>query len=453
MGLGLYENGSGISATRFLVKAGAKVTVTDLKTAEQLAPTVKRLGKLKDQIKLVLGKHEEKDFTDADLIVRNPGVPRKSKYLELARKNNIPVENDISIFFQLIDRKRTIAVTGTRGKSTTTTLIYDLIKAVDKDAVLGGNITQSPLSQMAEVKKGGRVVLELSSWMLEQLGERKLSPHIGVFTNIYPDHLNTYDDIDDYAEAKANIFLWQNPQDYIVLNRENIYTKKMGERVAAQRFWFSVKEFKEENGCFVRAGNIWFRLGGKEEKVLPISKIKIPGLHNLQNILGAVCVGMIVGLSPQKIEKIVSGFKGVANRLELLREWKGRKIYNDTTATTPEATMSALKALGDRDKKIVLIAGGSDKGLDFSVLSKEMKKFCRGVILLNGTGTERLKKLLPAKLVVAHAGSMKEAVDEAMKFSTKGDIIILSPACASFGMFNNEFDRGDQFRKIITAIK
>ena len=205
MGLGLYEEGSGISATKFLVEAGAKVTVTDLKTEVQLADQLKRLGKMKDKIKLVLGKHRVSDFKGVDLVVRNPGVPASSKFLKLARANKIPIVNDISLFFQLIDRKRVLAVTGTRGKSTTTTLLYEFIRRIDKNAVLGGNITKSPLAQMPLVSRGDNVVLELSSWLLEGLEDIKRSPHLAVFTNIYPDHLNTYKGIKEYAEAKKNI--------------------------------------------------------------------------------------------------------------------------------------------------------------------------------------------------------------------------------------------------------
>ncbi|MBI5766092.1 UDP-N-acetylmuramoyl-L-alanine--D-glutamate ligase, partial [Candidatus Falkowbacteria bacterium] len=246
MGLGLYGEGSGISATKFLIKRGAKVLVTDLKTKEQLKDQIKRLGVSAKKIEFVLGEHREKDFKNADLIVRNPGVPRNSPYLKMARENNIPIENDISLFFQLVDRKRIIGITGTRGKSTVASLIYKIIKVVDKNAVLGGNIAKSPLAQMPEVKKGSAVVLELSSWLIEELEGHHLSPHIAVVTNIYPDHLNTYKDIDDYALAKETIWRWQTCQDYVILNRDNKNTLDMGRRVPSQRFWFSLKKFKEE---------------------------------------------------------------------------------------------------------------------------------------------------------------------------------------------------------------
>ena len=298
MGLGLYQEGSGISATRFLLSKGAKVTVTDLKTKKELARQIERLGQSARKIKFVLGRHQEEDFnpppSGTDLIIKNPGVPRTSKYLAIARANNIPVETDISLFFKLVNRKQIIGITGTRGKSTTTTLIYKILLSAGQKAIIGGNIKKSPLTQLNKMSaKGGShargrqgasggkndswAVLELSSWLLESLEDAKLSPHLAVFTNIYPDHLNTYRDIDDYAAAKENIFKWQNMQDYVILNFDNKYTRAMGSRVPAKRFWFSLKEFPEENGSFVKNNNIYFRLDGREEKILPLSSIKVIG--------------------------------------------------------------------------------------------------------------------------------------------------------------------------------
>ena len=463
MGLGAYEDGSGISAVRFLLSQGAKVTVTDLKTKDQLADQIKRLGKLTKKIKFVLGEHREIDFKSVDLIVRNPGVPKSSKYLKVAQDHNIPIETDISIFFQLVDRKRIIGVTGTRGKSTTTTLLYEFIKTRDKSAVLGGNITKSPLAQMPQVKKGGEIVLELSSWLLESMGTIKRSPHIAVFTNIYPDHLNTYKDIHEYASAKKNIFAWQNLQDYAILSRDNKFTRAMGSDVPSQRFWTSLKRFPIENGCFVSGGKIIFRRDGKEQIICSVKDIRIPGEHNVANILNAVCAAVIYGIKPQAIRSVLKKFKGIPNRLEFLKEIRGVKYFNDTTSTTPEATIAGLEAIGKK-RNIILIAGGSDKGLDFRQLAREIKKTCKALVLLNDSGTERLEKEIgnwkpasPAgRLEIgnyAKVNSMADAVGIANSFAKRGDVILLSPACASFGLFINEFDRGDQFRKFVNRMK
>lgn len=458
MGLGLYEEGSGISAVRFLLSKGAKVTVTDLKTRAQLADQIKRLGPAAKKIKFVLGEHREADFRSADMVVRNPGVPKSSKYLKIARDRRIPIESDISLFFQLIDRKRIIAVTGTRGKSTTTTLLYEIIKAADPRATLGGNITKSPLMQLAQVKKGGPVILELSSWLLESLDEIKMSPHIAVFTNIYPDHLNTYDGIEDYAAAKKSIFKYQNAQDYCILNRDNKFTLKMGRELPGARLWFSKKYFKEENGAYIKSGWIYVRLDGRETKIMKIGDISLPGTHNLDNYLGAICAAMVYGVKPAVIAASAKKFKGVPNRLEMIREIRGVRYYNDTTSTTPEAGLAALEALSGKSaaRKIILIAGGSDKGLDFSKLAKEIKKKCKAVILFKGTGTDRLLETFEnCKLKIENytqVDSMSDAVGVASSFSKSGDVILLSPACASFGLFKNEFDRGEQFRRAVAEI-
>ena len=454
MGLGLYKEGSGISATRFLLSRGAKVTVTDLKTKAELIDQIKRLGKLANQVRFVLGKHRESDFKNVDMIIKNPAIPRKSKYLEIARANNIPIETDISLFFKLVNRRQIIGITGARGKSTVTTLIYEILKQAKDNVIIGGNITKSPLVQLNKMKKNGLAILELSSWLLESLEDAKLSPRIAVFTNIYPDHLNTYKDIDDYAAAKENIFKWQINQDYVVLNLDNEFTKKMGSRVPSKRFWFSLKEFKNENGCFLKNKNIYFRNNGHEEKVLSVADIKMPGSHNIANVLAAVCVCKLYGLKSENIKKVVSVFYGVPNRLELLREIKDVKYYNDTTSTMPEASLVALQALKSSKKNIILIAGGADKGLDFTELVKEIEKTVKSLVLFKGTGTDRILKLLKTKKIdCAVANSMSEAIGLAKSFSKTGDIILLSPACASFGMFKNEFDRGDQFRSLVDKLK
>jgi len=452
MGLGLYEYGSGISATKFLISQGAKVLVTDLKTRKDLAVSIKRLGKVANKVTFVLGKHRVEDFKNVDLIIRNPGVPKSSKYLQIAKKAGVPIETDISLFFQLINRKRIIGITGTRGKSTTTSLIYDIFKLVDKDAVLGGNITKSPLSQMSQVKKGGKVILELSSWLLEGLESPKLSPYIAVVTNIYPDHLNTYQGIKDYAKAKEYIWKYQNAQDAVILNRDNAYTREMGSRVPSRRFWFSLKELRNENGCFIRNKAIWFRQEGEEKRVLPVSDIKVPGQHSVANVLSAVCVAMVYGIEITKIKQAVKRFNGIADRLEFLKQVKGVKYYNDTTSTTPEAGVAALKALGS-GKNIVLIAGGSDKGLDFKPWLKEVKKSCKALILLEGTGTDRIRPLISNfQFPISIANSMSDAIGIAKSYAKSDDIILLSPACASFGMFKNEFDRGEQFRDLVEKL-
>lgn len=453
MGLGLNEEGSGISAVKFLLQAGAQVTVTDLKTKTQLASQIKRLGNSAKKIKFVLGCHRESDFLSADLVLKNPGVPRTSAFLKLASDLGVPIYTDISLFFQLFGTKKIIGITGTRGKSTTTSLIYELIKHKDKGVIIGGNIQKSPLTQLESVL-GHWAVLELSSWMLESLEPIKLSPHIAVFNNIYPDHLNTYSGLDDYISAKKNILRFQNSADFLVINRDNNHTRKIGKEAVSKRFWFSLKSFDEENGSYIKDQKIFFRREGVEQEICSVSEVAIIGRHNLENILGAVTVVGILGISPKNIKKTLQQFKGIANRLELIKNISGVDYYNDTTSTTPEATLAGLKTLGSKRKNIILLAGGADKGLDFGLLPKNIDKYCKAVILFSGTGTERLKKYLKNSSVpLTIVNSMSEAVNLSQAISSSGDVVLLSPACASFGMFVNEFDRGQQFVDCVNNIK
>lgn len=467
MGLGLYENGSGISAARFLVKAGAKVTVTDLKTEAELVEQIKRLGPMAKKVKFILGRHRKQDFKNIDLVIKNPAVRNTSLYLAIAVKNNIPIKTDISLFFQLVEKKRIIGVTGTRGKSTTVTLLHQILKTEVKEVVLGGNITKSPLAQMDLVKRGGPIVLELSSWMLESLKQHKISPHISIFTNIFNDHLNTYKSLNDYIEAKANICRWQNPQDYVFLNRDDNHVRQVGKQVMAQRYWISMKEFKEENGCFVRSRAIYFRRDGRETRVINLKDIKLLGEHNVYNIMYAIGAAMIYGIKLSNIKKVVKNFKGVPDRLEFIRRVRGVDYYNDTTSTMPEATIAALKSINQENKKIkkqknikrlkqsiVLIAGGSDKELKFSEFAKEVRKYCKAVVLLEGKATDKIIKELQKvgyKQPLTQVRSMVDAVGVANSLVRKGDIVLLSPGATSFGLFKNEFDRGEQFRKLVNG--
>jgi UDP-N-acetylmuramoylalanine--D-glutamate ligase len=431
MGLGLYPQGSGISAAKFFARLGANVIVTDLKTRKDLASQIKLLKGFK--IKYVLGKHSKSDFKEADLIMKNPAVRMESEYLKIARENKIPIETDISLFFALSPAK-IIGITGTRGKSTTSSLIYEILSASGEDVHLGGNIQVSPLNFLDKLNKDSLVVLELSSWMLESLESSKVSPQIAVITNVMRDHLNTYAGMKEYGRAKSLIFKFQKSKDLAILNFDNEITRKMGENLKAKKIWFSVK---------------------KKSASLDLAKNTIlPGEHNLYNALAAVIVAKQLKISDSIIKKALKDFKGIPNRLELIRELAGVKYYNDTTATTPDATLAALKSF--KDKNIVLIAGGTDKNLEFKELAKVLQSLVKVLILLPGTATDKLRKDLVEmgeNIEPLVAKSMKEAVLKARELSQSGDIILLSPGAASFGLFVNEFDRGEKFVKEVKNLK
>jgi UDP-N-acetylmuramoylalanine--D-glutamate ligase len=418
MGLGLL--GRGLGDVQFLAEAGAELIVTDLKTVEQLEPTLKKLAKFKN-IKFVLGQHRLEDFHNRDFILKAGGVPLDSIYIAEARKQKIPIKMSESWFAEFAPVK-IIGVTGTRGKSTVTQLIYEILCAVPRlrsgqknpQIFLGGNVRGvSTLSLLKKVKPGDIVVMELDSWRLQGFGESRLSPHIAVFTNLLPDHLNYYGgDLEKYFADKANIFKYQKTGDYLIC----------GSNIAA-------------------------RLAAKPVEALPKSwKLKLPGEHNRENAAFAKNVAEIVGVKSVLIKKVITGFTGVAGRLELVKTIKGIKIYNDTTSTTPAALAAALRALG-KNKNIILIMGGADKNLDFAEVFPLIKKYCKEVILLPGTGTNKLT------LDGEKVETLKQAVESAMNKAKSGEIILFSPGFASFGLFKNEFDRGDQFNALVSGLK
>lgn len=450
MGLGLH--GGGLAVTKFLVQKGAIVTVTDMKSAQQLDKSLKELKGL--PIKYVLGKHNLADFIKADMVIKNPGVPRTSKFLKAAQKHKVPIETDLSLFFSLCPSVKTVGITGTKGKSTTTSLVYQIIKAYKKEAILGGNIRISPLDYLSKIRKDTPVVLELSSWQVEGLENRRLSPHFALVTNVLRDHLNTYNGMADYARAKALIFKFQKPGDVLVLNKDNDYTRAMGKQAKSRVFWYSLNKLVgKESGAYLDGNWLILKIGNKIEKIINTKDITLPGTHNLSNVLGAIILTKLFGVPSRTIRQEIKKFKGVDSRLQLIREYQGIKYYNDTTATTPDAVMAALNSF---DRKVVLLAGGMDKKLDFKELARVIRNKTRALILFEGTATVKLVKELRKinyNQNLVFVDSMKEAFNQAKYILQKGDIFLLSPGAASFGLFINEFDRGDQFNEAVKKLR
>ena len=455
MGLGLQRGGLGV--VKFLLRQKADILITDLKIRRELAPSIKEIEKTLSKIpqkhrstlRYVLGKHRAEDFKKADLIIKNPGVRPDNKYLKIAAKNKVPVETDMSLFFKLCPAKIT-AVTGTRGKSTTATLIHALAKKKKRSAVLGGNIRISPLDYLSKIKKDTPVILELSSWQLNGLKKPKLSPHIGIFTNIMRDHLNVYSRMSDYINDKKIIYKYQQPNDFIILNLDNAATKKLGKEVPSQRYWFSKQYFAEENGTFARTGHIYFRAQGKCSPIIAIEDLKLIGEHNLENVLAAITAAKIMKVSNKDIKSVLKKFKGIPDRLELIRNYQGIKFYNDTTASTPDATKAALNSF---PKKVILIAGGTDKELHYQELASLIPKKVKHLVLLKGSGTKKLVKVLPDTVEYGEFSNLKAAVNYAMRLAYKGDVILFSPAGTSFELFANEFERGERFKSIVKGLR
>ncbi|HAM95456.1 MAG: UDP-N-acetylmuramoylalanine-D-glutamate ligase [Candidatus Azambacteria bacterium GW2011_GWB2_46_37] len=442
MGLGI--SGGGVGAAEFFAKAGARVLVTDLKTRGKLRESLGRLKGL--SIRYVLGRHRKEDFENADLIIKNPGVPNESKFLALAKKSGVPIETDVGIFFDLCPAP-VVGVTGTKGKSTTAFLIHQILKRKYKNAVLGGNIGKSVLEVLPKIKKGGPasptsqggpVILELSSFQLEALTEKKLSPHIAVITNIFPDHLNRYSSFAQYAKAKTNIFRFQKPEDFLIIPEDNRLLEKLTKNARSKKIYFS-------------------KIVAKSIPFLSLA-------HNAANLAAAIEIAKLFKISRKEILSLIPRLKLLPHRLEKVGEIGGVAYINDSGATNPGAGIEAIKAARSlfKNGRLILIAGGEDKNLDYSVFAGEILKNADFLILLPGSATEKMKvefqkhlartKNLKLKAVI-DAPDMKQAVIHARRLAQKRDAVLLSPAAASFNLFQNEFDRGEQFIKALRSLR
>lgn len=423
MGLGLL--GRGVGDARYLAECGAELIVTDLKKREDLLESVGQLESFPN-IHFVLGEHRLEDFNNRDLILKAAGVPLDSLYIAEARKNEIPIRMSADLFAEL-SKIPVVGVTGTRGKSTVTHMVHTILKAAGKKVLLGGNVRGvSTLSLLPEVTPEHVAVLELDSWQCQGWGEVRMSPHTAVFTTFYPDHLNYYkENPEAYIADKANIFLYQSPEDTLVLGKQcaPLIIEKYGENIEAKTL--VVDELK--------LPDTW--------------TLQIPGSHNRYDAALALAVARTLAVPDEVSRVALHSFTGVPGRLEFIREKNGVKIYNDTTATTPEATIAALVALPANHT--ILIMGGADKELDMSALLPLLQESTKRTILLPGTGTERIRGDIPDAPVY---DTLNAALEDALVHAEPGDAVLLSPAFASFGMFKNEYDRGDQFTALVQAL-
>ena len=425
MGLGLL--GRGLNDVKFLSKYCAEVLVTDLKSDEELKTSLEEIKDLKN-ITLVLGEHRLTDFENRDFILKAAGVPLDSLYIEHANKSNVPVYMDEALFVMLSPEITTIGVTGTRGKTTTTMMIEAVLQNSGKRYLLGGNIRGTATLPLLETVRAGDIVLmELSSWQLQGFGDLGISPNIAVFTNFYDDHLNYYNnDRNAYFADKAFIYKNQTREDFLVFGSEIPENFKSEMNVAlSEKFEISKSDLPSD----------W--------------NLKIPGEHNRSNAALAVKTAQLLGIENREMKNSLENFSGVSGRLELVRVYNDVSIYNDTTATTPVATINAINALYVPGKNLILIMGGADKKLAMDELFPVLKEKVSKIVLLPGTGTDLVKNLVGESVLVS---DMKEAVAEAIKNAIPSDTILMSPAFASFGLFKNEFDRGDQFDAIVKSL-
>lgn len=459
MGLGRFQAGSGSSAARFFAGRGARVTVTDLKRRDELKEPVARLRGL--GITFVLGKHRKEDFRRADYVIRNPDVRSTNPLLALARRHGAKVVTDIGVFLEHCPPIWPIGVTGTRGKSTTTALVGEMLRRAGLRTYVGGNIQVSPLTFLDDLWRDYRkiapagVVLELSSWLLEGLSKAGVSLRIAVITNVMRDHLNTYPSMKEYIEAKAEIMKGQGKSGVAILNRENAITRRLAREAPGSVLWFGKRPFSGD-GTFVRNGRIMYRREGVSRAVARVSDLRhLAGTHNLENALAAVTAAKVSGVPDTAVVRALRAFRGLPNRLERIRIVRGVAYYNDTTATTPDGTIAALRTLG-KGKNIVLIAGGKDKVLEFRALARAIREQVKSLVLFEGTATAKiiweLRRIGYPYDEVPIVKDMRVAVRLAREAAKRGEVVLLSPGAASFGLFQNEFDRGAQFVKAVRKL-
>ncbi|MDR3161769.1 MAG: UDP-N-acetylmuramoyl-L-alanine--D-glutamate ligase [Spirochaetaceae bacterium] len=458
MGLGLH--GGGLESARYLARMGAELTVTDLRDETVLAPSLEKLeAAAGGAVRYVLGRHEMEDFARADMVIKNPAVRPDSPFLRAARR----IETDISLFLAASPARLT-AVTGSKGKSGTASALHRVLQEgrsrglLRGTAYLGGNITRSPLSFLEALGEDDDVVLELSSWQLGDLRRRRadgqalLKPRAAVLTAIMADHQDRYHSMEAYVADKRVIYQGQDQGDATVAG-DDAWGRSFLAETGGRPLMYAEEPLPAGTAGGWLSGGDGPALGrlpsGETAEIVP-ARLLVPGRHQKRNLLAAALALLDLGLPPALIREALGNFPGIEHRLEFFHQAGGIRFYNDTAATIPEAAAAALAAF---DPAPVLVAGGTDKDLDFSPLARAAAG-AKALVLLAGTGSEKLRALLD-RGGVPYRGpfdSVEGAVRAALEEARAGDAVVLSPGCASFGMFLNEFDRGRRWKEAVRRL-
>ena len=473
---------SGVGAANLLTELGARVTVTDTKTAAELAEFV---PKLDPSVKLVLGSHPEEIFTGADMLIVSPGVPLDIRPISLARSKGVAVVGELELAYELATSGLRdpevspfvkagsggfLAVTGTNGKSTTTALLDFMVKKAGFTTMLGGNIGNAVTEEIRKVLRVNTgkaketvsrasgpapydfIVVEVSSFQLESM--KHFRPKIAAIVNITPDHLDRYHSLEEYATAKARIFENQGEGDFLVLNRDDPETARaererlQGNPGKPKIFHFSRRE--EVEGLFWKAGAVYCNIPGLSPVSRPFpvirdEEIKIKGVHNLENAMAASAMALLAGCPIDVVIDSLKEFPGLEHRLEFVRELEGVTYFNDSKGTNVDAVIKSLESFSS---PVILIAGGRDKAGDFSRLRDLVRERVKALVLIGEAG-EKIRKALGDAAAIEMAGDLRDAVHISRRRAQGGDTVLLSPACASFDMFANFEDRGRQFKQIV----
>lgn len=433
---------SGVAAAEFLAARGGRVTVNDSKPEGELKDAAALQAK---GIEVVAGAHPRVLFEQSDLIVVSPGVPLAIEPFKLARAAGVPIIGEVELAARFL-RGRLVGITGSNGKTTTTTLVGELLKDAGLPTQVGGNIG-TPLISLVETSTDDSVtVVELSSFQLEAV--EQLHVNVALLLNITPDHLDRYDSMADYAAAKGNIFRNQTPGDVAVLNADNEWAMREGEKSAARRVCFSRLQ-ELEAGVFLRGSEIIARDGKSEQVLMNRADIQLPGDHNVENVMAALAAGLACEAPVDSMRQTVRHFKGVEHRLEFVAEINGVKFYNDSKATNVDAAIKCLEAFSGG---VIVILGGKDKGGDYAPLAPLVRERCEHVILI-GAAADKIGASLESTKPLHRAATMPEAVELGLKLGRVGNVVLLAPACASFDMFDNYEHRGRVFKDAVKSLE
>ena len=434
---------SGVASALFLKLRGARVTVSDTKTEDELRAEIPIL--LDHGITVETGEHGERTFHGQDLIVVSPGVSVDALPIVQARTSGEPIIGEIELAAQFLPG-RIVAITGSNGKTTTTTLTGEILTAGGLPTLVGGNIGTPAISLVERAKPDHIIVLEVSSFQLETI--QTFRPKMAVILNITPDHLDRHRTFAAYAGAKGRIFENQQADDFAVLNADDPNCVALAERIRARICWFSRKK-EVQPGASVRDGRIGFRdAEGKRREIMLVSEIPLKGAHNLENVLAAICAGALMGVKPEHIRRAVQQFKAVEHRLEYVATIRGVDYYNDSKATNVDATIKALESF---PANIHLILGGKDKGSDYTVLNDLLRERVKRVYTI-GAAAEKIESHIKGAAEIVPAETLDDAVHRAAAVAQAGDVVLLAPACASFDQFDNYEHRGRVFKEVVHTL-
>ncbi|MGA8102917.1 MAG: UDP-N-acetylmuramoyl-L-alanine--D-glutamate ligase, partial [Candidatus Acidiferrales bacterium] len=432
---------SGMAAAEYALAAGAKVTATDVKTAEELGPAAANLAER--GVRLEVGTHGGLAFEDAELVVVSPGVPSNLPGIMRARERGVPVWGEVELAWRAM-RGRMIGITGSNGKTTTTALTGHVLKAAGIPTLIGGNIGTPLISLAAESTDATVTVAEISSFQLETIDA--FHPDVAALLNLTPDHIDRHGSFEEYARMKLRMFENQTETDIAILNADDAEVAKRAP-ARSETWWFS-REKRVAEGTSVHDGQIVFRREGEESPILRVEEIPLRGAHNVENVLAASAAACLVGADPAAVSAGVRSFAGVEHRLEFVREAGGVEYFNDSKATNVDATRKALEAFSGN---VIVILGGKDKGSDYRALSQLLRQRAR-LALLIGAAAEKIASQIEGAVALEFAGTLDRAVEIAAERARSGDTVLLAPACASFDQFDNFEHRGRVFRERVMAL-